>query len=279
MHPGKGTRLFVIHGWRKWETGCSATKAFPHGAYQRTGRQSLSYSAMENPELARRISGMNCHSPPFSAGLKKQCSSLVIDTLLNGIDGDGVVVAYVYCDFSTQNMQSAGAVMGSVLRQVVGALARIPDEVQKAFERAKRQADGCGLRLPEILDMLTKFLPSLKRVFICIDALDEFPTKQRAQLWNSLLSVVRECPTTRLFLTGRPQIRAEVEEYLPRAAYMVTIEPTSDDIRRYIEERLSEDLDKSMIDEGLREEIRRVIPKRVSGMYALTQDVEFHRLG
>ena len=202
----------------------------------------------------------------------------MIDTLLKGVNGDGVVVAYVYCDFSTQNMQSTGAVMGSVLRRVVGALARIPDEVVKAFERAKKQADGCRFRLPEILDMLTKFLPSLKLAFICIDALDGFPTKQRAQLWNSLQRVVRECPTTRLFLTGRPQIRTEVEEYLPRA-YMVTIGPTSEDIKRYIEERLSEDLDKNTIDEGLRAEIRRVVPKRVSGMYVLSRDVEFYGLG
>jgi len=208
--------------------------------------------------------------------LKKQRSSLVIDTLLKR---DGVAVAYVYCDFSTQNMQSTSAVMGSVLRQVVGALERIPDEVQKAFERAKKQADGCGLRLPEILDMLTKTLPSLERAFICIDALDEFPIKQRGQLWDSLQRVVRECANTRLFLTGRPQIRTEVEDYLPEEADMVAIEPTSEDIGRYIEERLKGDLDKSTIDEGLREEIRRVIPKRVSGMYVSTRDVEFHKLG
>jgi len=234
---------------------------------------------MEIPELARRILGMNRHSPQFSAVLKMQRSSLVIDTLFKVIEGDGVAVAYVYCDFSTRNMQSASAVLGSVLRQVVGALAKIPDEVLKEFERAKKQADGCGLRLPEILDMLTKFLPSLKRVFICIDALDEFPTKQRAQLWDSLQHVIRECQNTRLFLTGRPQIRTEVEGYLPEEADMVTIEPTSEDIGRYIEERLDEDIDKSTIDEAFRDEIKSVIPKRVSGMYVLTRDVEFYRLG
>ena len=202
--------------------------------------------------------------------LKNQHSSLVIDTLLKGIDGDDVAVAYVYCDFTIQNMQSTSAVLGSVLRQVVGALAEIPDEVQGVFKKAGRQADGCGLRLPEILDMLTKFLPSLNRAFICIDALDEFPTKQRAQLWNSLQRMVRECPNTRLFLTGRPQIRTEVEDYLAKEAEMVAIEPTLEDIIRYIEERLNGDLDKSAIDEGLREDIRRVVPKRVSGMYVLT---------
>ena len=186
----------------------------------------------------------------FSAVLKNYHSSLVIDTLSNGIariNGNGVAIAYVYCDFTTRNMQSASALLGSVLRQVVGALAEIPDGLQQAFERAKTQADGCGLRLPEILDMLTKFLPSLKRAFICIDALDEFSTKQRAQLWNSLQRVVRECPNTRLFLTGRPQIRTEVEDHLAKEAEMVAIEPTEEDIKRYIEERLEEDLDTSTI--------------------------------
>jgi len=203
----------------------------------------------------------------------------VIDKLLKGIDEDGVAVAYVYCDFSTRNMRSTSAVMGSVLRQVVGALPKIPEEIQQAFERAKRQADGCGLRLPEILDMLINSISRLKRGFICIDALDEFPTKHRAQLWDSLRRVVRECPKARLFLTGRPQIRAEVEGYLPKEAGIVTIEPTSEDIGKYIEERLKEGLDKSIINEELRADIRRVIPKKVSGMYVLTRDAEFHRLG
>ena len=222
---------------------------------------------------------MNLYSPPIQCSAKNQHSSLVIDTLHNEIDGHSVAVAYVYCDFTTRNMQSTSAVLGSVLRQVVGALEEIPGEVQQAFERAKRQADGCGLRLPEILDMLTKSLPTLKRGFICIDALDEFPTKQRAQLRNSMRRVVRECPNTRLFLTGRPQIKTEVKDYLPGEVDMVATEPTSEDIRRYIEERLKEDLDESMIDEDLRADIRSVIPKKVEGMYVLTRDVEFHRLG
>ena len=89
-----------------------------------------------------------------------------------------------------------------------------------------RSVDGCGLRLPEILDLLTKSLKGLERGFICIDALDEFSAKQRAQLWDSLQRVVRGCPNTRLFLTGRPQIRAEVEGNFPGDASLVEIEPT-----------------------------------------------------
>ena len=60
---------------------------------------------------------------------------------------------------------------------------------------------------------------------------------------------------------------------------MVKVEPTSDDIERYIEERLKEDLDMSAMDERLRADIRRIIPKRISGMYVLARDVALHRLG
>ena len=60
---------------------------------------------------------------------------------------------------------------------------------------------------------------------------------------------------------------------------MVEIEPTWEDIGRYIEERLKEDLDMSGMDEGLRADIKIIIPQKISGMYVLPQGFEFHRLG
>src|SRR5437879_4357080 len=126
----------------------------------------------------------------MSAILKYQHSSLVIDALSKGIDGDGVAIAYVYCDFSTRNVQSVSTLLGSVLRQVVGALAEVPDEVRRAFEHAKRQTDGCRPLLCEILEMFIENVRHLNRVFICIDALDELPAKDRPELWESLQRVV-----------------------------------------------------------------------------------------
>ena len=49
-----------------------------------------------------------------------------------------MAIAYVHCDLSAHNAQTASTVLGSVLRQVLGAFAEIPDGVQKAFERAAR---------------------------------------------------------------------------------------------------------------------------------------------
>jgi len=201
---------------------------------------------------------------------KRQRSSLVIDTLCKEVTGANVAIAYVYCDFQVGSEQSARSVLGSVLRQVVGALAPVPTEVRDAFESAKRQVDACGPRLPEIVDMIVQSLPHLQKGFICIDGLDEFQPQQRSQLWVSLQRVVRECPNTRLFLTGRPQIVAEVERRFDKEAETVMVEPTFDDIRGYIEKRLEEDQHVSAMGERLRADILKIIPENSSGTYVLS---------
>ena len=57
-----------------------------------------------------------------------------------------------------------------------------------------------------------------------------------------------------------------MEDYLPEEADIARIEPTPDDIGRYIEERLKQNLDRCAVDEELRAAIRRIIPKKISGM-------------
>ena len=213
--------------------------------------------------------------PQVCEMLNKLHSSLVIDTLCRKIDGDNTAITYVYCDFSAGNAQSTRIVLGSVLRQLVGALAEIPDEVQRAFERAKKQVDGCGLRRSEILDMLVESLSNLKQSFICIDALDEFPSQHRPELWQSLQRLVQHCPNTRLFLTGRPHIQEEAGRYFPKAAEMLSISSSPHDIGLYLEMRLGSDPEFDAMDERLRADILRIIPEKISGMYGLSRDAEF----
>jgi len=57
----------------------------------------------------------------------------------------------------------------------------------------------------------------------------------------------------------------EVEGYFLGDADVVTVESTSEDIGRYIEGVLRQDLEKSMTDGGLQADVRRVILKRGLG--------------
>jgi len=197
-------------------------------------------------------------------------SSLLIDRLCGLADVGNTAVTGVYCDFHAQNEQTATGLFGVLLKQAVNALEPIPEEVQRAFDNSKGGVGGRRLLLPEILEVLAKSMSRLRRVFICIDALDEFSEKHRPELWESLQQIVQKCPNTRLFLTGRLHIRGEVEQYFPRTAETLPISPREHDIGLYLRMRLSRDSERSRIDEELEADILRIIPQVVSGTYVFS---------
>ena len=197
-------------------------------------------------------------------------SSLVIDRLCDQASGNNMAVACVYCDFTAQE-QSAMGLLGALLKQVVLALDPIPDQVHKAFEGSKRGVGGRRLLLPEILEMFFKCLSCLRKVFICIDALDEFPVKHRPELWECLQTIVRKSPNTRLFLTGRLHIRAEVQKYFLSTAGMLRISSRRHDIGLYLRKRLDRDSELDAMDQELEADILRIIPEAVSGTYVFSR--------
>jgi len=194
-------------------------------------------------------------------------SSLVVDRLCDQIEAGNTAVACVYCDFYASGEQSATELLGALLKQVVSALEPIPDEVKKVFENSKGSVGGRRLLLPEIIAMLVESLAQLLRVFICIDALDEFPAKNRPELLESLQQIVRKCPNTRLFLTGRLHIRDEVQRYFPTDADMLPISPNGHDIGLYLKMRLNRDSELDALDKELEADILRIIPEVTSGTY------------
>ena len=201
-------------------------------------------------------------------------SSLVIDTLCDAFDGDNVAVACVYCDFHSHKEQSATSVLAALLKQLVAGVEPIPKEVKEAFDKAKTKVDGRTVRLTEIHAVLVKSLSSLRRAFICIDALDELPTKHRPELWDYLQRVIRDCPNIRLFITGRPHIREEVKNYFPESPDLPAIKPTEEDIRNYLTMRLKKDSEPDAMDAELKADILTIIPEKISGAYVTPADHE-----
>jgi len=141
-----------------------------------------------------------------------------------------VAVACVYCGFHAHKEQAASVVLAALLKQLVG-VEPMPGVITQAFERAKKEVDCRTLRLSQIRVMLIKSLALMRRGFFCIDALDQFPVKYRPELWESLQHVIRGCSNIRLFITGRPHIRGEVDKYFPGYPNVTAIKPTERDIR------------------------------------------------
>ena len=192
-------------------------------------------------------------------------SSLVVDTLCDRARGRNIAVTCFYFDFVAEKEQTSGSMLGALLKQVVGGLDKVPEEIMQEFDEQKKVIGGRSLRLDQIVNMLVA-VTSLKPTFICIDAVDECAVRERAKILTSLGEIIQKSPTTRVFLTGRPHIRSEVETRLPRGAVAVPVSPWKDDIIHYIRKRLEEDPSPDEMDESLELEIVKKIPETVSEM-------------
>ena len=192
-------------------------------------------------------------------------SSLVVDRLCDQARGKNTSVGCFYFESEAREGQSAASMLGSLLKQIVSGMERIPEEISRAFQEQRHAISGRRLQLTDIMKMLQAVTHS-QRTFICIDALDECSGVQRVRLLDSLKTILEKSPNTRIFVTGRPHIRSEVEKGLAQPVVSVSISPTKDDIIRYLRSRLHEDDTPDAMDESLEAGILEKIPENISEM-------------
>jgi len=190
-------------------------------------------------------------------------SSLVIDTLCDEPCEEEIAIAMFYCDFRDKEEQTTINVMGAILKQLL-VRGEVLEHVQKAFQKAKKEVGGRGLRLPDMVQMLKQAVATLPKVFICIDALDECLPKNLLELLGSIKDILGESPRMRIFVTGRPQVEAEIIRVF--TSVTIPISPKAHDIKRYLEKKLEMDTEQYAMSDCLRADILRVIPERISGM-------------
>ena len=183
----------------------------------------------------------------------------MIDSLCDQSGEKDLAVAWLYCDFVAHKEQSATAMLGAILRQLV-SIEEMPGNIRERFR--KRFSDR-GLRLPDTVGMLKTAISLLPGAYICIDALDECTPKSRQELLRSLRDIVRESPRTRVLFTGRSHIADEVKKYFAKAI-IVPVSPTEDDIRVYLDAGLDGDTEPDAMDNDLRRDIMRIIPETIS---------------
>jgi len=198
----------------------------------------------------------------------RNTSSLVIDALCDQTKKKGIAVACLYYDFLAQQEQTITNMMGAILKQIIGGC-DIPENVQEAFQKGKKEIGGRGLRLTDLKRMLGIAIASLPQVFICIDALDECLPKNLPELLDSLRDIIRESARTRIFLSGRPHVKEAIREYFDKAV-VLPISPNTEDIRNYLDMRLDRDVEPEAMDNDLRADIVSSIQDKMSDMYVAT---------
>jgi len=193
-------------------------------------------------------------------------SSLVVDRLCDQTRGQCSAVTCFYFDFAARKEQSVTNMLGSLLKQIVSGIEKIPEEISRAFQEQRMAIGGRGPQLSDIVKMLQTITSSL-RTFVCIDALDECAAGHRTKLLNSLQQILEKSSSMRIFIIGRPHIRAEIEKRLAGRVTSVYLGPRKDDIVEYLRVRLDEDETPDAMDESLEADILEKIPENMSEMY------------
>jgi len=156
--------------------------------------------------------------------------------------------------------------IGSLLRQVASGVAQIPREIQSTFNELGR-GGGKGLRLPDMLKLFFKVISSIERVYICIDAVDELLPQHRSEFLRALRQIIQGASNTRLFLTGRPYIRGELDKHA-KGAYIIHIVTDKEDIARYPRRKMDydDDRDPDLMTENLKTDIMKTMLEKSSDM-------------
>ena len=192
-------------------------------------------------------------------------SSLVVDRLCDQTRGQNTAVTCFYFDFAARKEQTVTSMLGSLLKQMVSGTGGIREDIWWALREQKEAVCGRKPQLADIVNML-QLITSSQRIFMVIDALDECTAVQRFRLFDSLKEILEKSPGSRIFVTGRPHIRAEIETRLAGRVKTVFVGPTRDDIIRFLRVRLSEDETPDAMDSSLEADILAKIPENITEM-------------
>ena len=188
----------------------------------------------------------------------------MIDKLCDQARDEDLAVAWLYCDYNAKEEQTVVSIMGAILKELIGR-GEIPKEIREAFREAEN-VGGRRLLLSDLRQMLRIVIELLPQPFICIDGLDECLPKDLPELLGLLGDIVREFPSTRIFLTGRPQMKKYIKRSFPKAV-PIPINPNRDDIRNYVMMRLDSDIEHDAMSDDLRAEVLKIILDKMSNMY------------
>ena len=108
-------------------------------------------------------------------------SSLVVDRLCDQTRGRNTALTCFYFDFAARKEQTATSMLGSILKQVLSGMERVPEEISRSLEEQKMAVSGRKPQLGDIVKML-QLITSSQRTFMCIDALDECTEIGRAHV-------------------------------------------------------------------------------------------------
>lgn len=203
--------------------------------------------------------------PGIPGAGKTIISSTVVDHLNTKFEKDTEVgIAYIYCSYQLQQNEKLQDLLSSLLKQLLQKKPAMLTDVKKLYECHRTK--GTRPSFEDIVNVLHPTIQLYSRVFIIIDALDEYYVSQNEleELLSKLFDL-RDRLQVNLFATSRfiSEITSQFSECIWKE-----IRAQDDDVLSYVNERIPQLL-RSQISKypEVQKAIRRDIVKSIDGMY------------
>lgn len=191
--------------------------------------------------------------------------SVVIDYLINNNAGKDTKIAYLYCDYKNQAMQTAPNLLACLARQIIGFPKALPPQLEEMHRELEYQRGRPSFE--ELKKLLIALFNQYERTYVIVDALDECEAIRERRL---LMPVLELLPRTsgRLLVTSRPN-NEDISNTFGKAS-QITITASESDLRQYVTERIAEEECKTSVTRfkpELKENIIATVSTGASGMY------------
>nr|GAT58832.1 NACHT and ankyrin domain protein [Mycena chlorophos] len=188
---------------------------------------------------------------------KTVLASLIIHTLNQQRDSQ-VGVACAYLNYKESTTQTLKNILGAIWQQL-----NLGHELQLARELYKKHSrDRTNITLDEILALLEDAAGHSSKVYIVLDALDEYSVEDKDQLIDMIIDIGTN---VHLLVTSRPGLSPP--EHITSSA--LKIHPPDQDIETYILTQINghRRLRKFAQDQNLRNDIVQTITSKADGMF------------
>ncbi|VUC31913.1 unnamed protein product [Clonostachys rosea] len=194
-------------------------------------------------------------------------SIIINDLLLRSMHDVNTGLAYIYCSYLQPREQKPADHMACLLKQLILRSCSLPTPVIELYNRHKTEKTRATLQ--ELLETLCCVAKKFSRIFIVIDALDEYPITDggRSKFLSSLLALQSQA-SINLLVTSRnyPVIKQKME-----GSRTVEIQANDMDLRRYLQERIVHGESKILQRPDFQESVTEGVIKSVNGVFLLAK--------
>jgi hypothetical protein len=192
-------------------------------------------------------------------------SAIIIEHLQSAFkENDDIGIAYIYCTYQAKKEeQKTEKLVLSLLKQLIQAQAEIPPDILAIYRGLSKK--GRGPSLDQGIAMLKLAIKHMSKVYIILDALDEYHVSDRSNYTTFLTHVleIQVAVPFGLLATSRPI--AEISSRFS-GAHNIEIRAQETDITKYIDTEMSKLLCPLEDDQDLQDEIRKEVLRASDGM-------------